>query len=123
MRKLRTAVLGAAIASATALGSAPAASAAPAASLHTAAQFREAVPAGVPEIQSGEVHSLTTGGNAGVITYDGGYVWCYQGNCNASGSGYQEGCVYSFTTGGTAAVESFDGGYIWNYLIIDSIGC
>lgn len=67
-----------------------------------------------PLIQEGEVHSYTTGGNATVITYNGGYNWCFNGDCTGNGSpSFQIGCVYSYTTEGYADVATNDGGYDW----------
>lgn len=73
-----------------------------------------------PSIQYGTVHSYTTDQNANVSTTDGGYVWCYNGNCQPPAGGgsypdYQTGQVHSYTTGLYAAVYTENGGYAWFY--------
>jgi hypothetical protein len=72
-----------------------------------------------PQKQTGYVHSFTTGGNAGVTTTDGGYLWCFDGTggCNAHGSPQEQtGEVHSYTTGGEAEVSTNNGGGEWFFL-------
>jgi hypothetical protein len=72
-----------------------------------------------PQYQSGTVHSYTTGRNANVTTTNGGYIWCYNGNCNGTPNQsypqHQTGQVHSLTTGLYAAVTTNDWGIQWDY--------
>jgi hypothetical protein len=72
-----------------------------------------------PLYQTGYVHSQpdgmgSGGGNADVVTINGGQTWCFNDNCNGSGPS-QVGCVHSNTTGGNAGVTSINGGYEWTF--------
>jgi hypothetical protein len=73
----------------------------------------------VPAIQYGEVHSITTGGNADVYSDNGGVTWCFYSDCYSPVVSQklpnQYGTVHSFTTGGNANVYSFDEGYVWYF--------
>jgi hypothetical protein len=82
------------------------------------AQSAMATTTGNPQLQSGIVHSYTTGGNADVTSDDGGLNWCFNGNCNGSDQNEpldQTGTVHSYTTGGNAGVHTENGGYDWQY--------
>jgi peptidoglycan hydrolase-like protein with peptidoglycan-binding domain len=65
--------------------------------------------------QHGTVHSDTTGGNAAVMTTDGGWTWLYGGAVPSGAFRYQTGTVHSITTGADAMVVSDDGGGTWHY--------
>jgi hypothetical protein len=78
----------------------------------------------VPADQTGEVHSCTTNGDAGVRSTTGGQIWLYTG----SGGGnpnypVQTGVVHSYTTGGNANVHSGDGGLSWFFYPSGALFC
>ena len=74
-----------------------------------------AATAGVPQYQTGEVHSCTTNGRAPVDTYNGGITWVYEGQGGPGTPYLQDGVVHSFYTGGNADVGTNDGGLTWEF--------
>jgi hypothetical protein len=84
--------------------------------LATAAQAStaHAAPAANPTDQTGVVHSCTTNRDGGVLSYDGGESWLFDGS-GGPGTQYQDGVVYSYTTGRHANVVTEDGGLVWIY--------
>lgn len=68
-----------------------------------------------PSYQYGTVHSCTTNQYGSVQTYDGGYIWQFDGS-GGPGTHHQIGVVHSWTTGRNANVVTNDGGEYWDYL-------
>jgi hypothetical protein len=75
----------------------------------------DAATASNPSYQYGTVHSCTTNQYGSVETYDGGYIWDFDGS-GGPGTHHQLGVVHSWTTGGNANVVTEDGGEYWTYL-------